>query len=504
MAPSLSAYRLLATVVATAVVVHVGALWNRFAMDDLYIIVLNPLVRGPAGAWQIVTAPYWPAEFGGQLYRPLPVLSYALDRLVGSPAWFHAVNLIWHAGASAVVAALTLRLAGARAALVAGLLFAVHPVHVEAVANVVGRAELMAAAGAGTAVLTALAGRPVSWSLAAFAFGLLCKENAAVAPALIAWGWTLGMGRPTRRRALAFLAGWLAVAAAYAAIRHTVLAPYARFQDLAPVFVGADATTIRLTAITAFTDFARLLVAPLTLRADYSPLERTAATGIGDPRVLLGLAVFAAWVALLTLAWRRQRLLEAFGLGWVGIALLPVANLIVPVGVLVAERTLYLPSAGLAIAAGVTLARVRQGRLLGLVAATLVCAGAARTVTRVPVWRDDVRVATSILDDSPNSYRGPARTGGLLQSASQPDRALRAFERAIAIFPRDAGVLVAAADAALTTNRTVLADSLLARADALCPGCDGLYRFQAAAARARGDSLTAVALLERSQRDGPP
>jgi len=164
--------------------------------------------------------------------------------------------------------------------------------------------------------------------------------------------------------------------------------------------------------------------------------------------------------------------------------------------VLVAERTLYLPSAGVVIAAGAALA-ARPGRPALAIAAALVLAGAARSAARVPVWRDDIRLTESMLDDSPSSYRGPARMGGLLQSARRPGRALEAYRQAVRIYDRDPGVFVAAADAAITLGRPDLADSLLARAAALCPGCDGLFRFQAAAARARGDTLTAAALLAR-------
>src|SRR5204862_268891 len=82
---------------------------------------------------------------------------------------------------------------GERAALAAGLLFAVHPVHVEAVANIVGRAEVMAGLFAILAVYAALAHDRLWWSAAALAAGLLSKENAVVAPALIAWGWMLGL-----------------------------------------------------------------------------------------------------------------------------------------------------------------------------------------------------------------------------------------------------------------------------------------------------------------------
>ena len=133
---------------ACALVPYMPALWNGFALDDLYIIVWNPLVQSVQGAWRAFAAPYWPPDLGGQMYRPLPLATFALDWVIGrgSPALFHAANLVWHAGAAVIVAALARRWADTTTALAAGLIFAVHPVHVEAVANVVGRAELMAAA----------------------------------------------------------------------------------------------------------------------------------------------------------------------------------------------------------------------------------------------------------------------------------------------------------------------------------------------------------------------
>jgi hypothetical protein len=346
------------------------------------------------------------------------------------------------------------------------------------------------------AVWSALSGRHPFGAVAAFAVALFCKENAIVVPALVVWAWMAGIGRPARRRAAALLGGWLVAAAGWAAVRTIVLAPHTGMRDLAPVFVGLDAVGIRLTAVAALADVARLLAVPVSLRADYSPLERTAVLGPGDARFLAGLAVAVAWGALVALALRRGRRAEALGLGWAAVAFLPVSNLVLPVGVLVAERTLYLPSVGVAIAAGAALAAI-PARRAGVAVAILVLTGAARSATRVPVWRDDLRLTESILDDSPGSYRGPARTGGLLQSARQPASALDAYLQATRLFDRDPAVFIAAADAAITTGRPDLADSLLGRARALCPACGGLYRFQAAAARARGDSATASALLGR-------
>ena len=138
-------------------------------MDDVYIVVFNPLIHTPSGIWRAFAHPYWPPEFAGKMYRPLVVAGFALDRLTASAMWYHFVNLLWHAGATVAVAALARRWAGETAALVAGLVFAVHPVHVEAVANVVGRAELMAACFSLLAVYAALERDSVGWTAAALA-----------------------------------------------------------------------------------------------------------------------------------------------------------------------------------------------------------------------------------------------------------------------------------------------------------------------------------------------
>ena len=490
--------RLYLAVVACALIPHLPALWNGFAMDDLYIIAFNPLVHGVQGVWGAFVAPYWPPDLGGQMYRPLPLASFALDWAIvgGHPALFHATNLLWHAGVAVAVAALARRFVEPTAALVAGLIFAVHPVHVEAIANVIGLGELMAAAGVCLAVYAAVVRQHVVWSGLALLLGLLSKENAVVAPGLIVWAWIVGISRPTQRRMIEFAASWVVIGGVYLVVRGIVLHPYARLHAIAPVFLGESAFAGRLTAVAALADVVRLLVAPLTLRVDYSPAERTLVRSLLDGRFALGLVCLALWAGLLFLAWRKGRRFEAFGLGWIAIAFLPVSNLLFSTGVLLAERTLYLPSVGLALAAGATLARLPASRLRAVIA-VLVLAGGIRSALRVPVWHDDFAVTQSILEDSPDSYRGPARMAVLYQSHRQPARALGALREAMNIYDRDPTLFIAGADAALTLGQSRLADSLLMRAEQLCYRCPGSLRTQALAARSRGDSAVADSLLAR-------
>src|SRR5207249_3362391 len=187
--------------------------------------------------------------------------------------------------------------AGDAAGLVAGLVFAVHPVHVEAVANVVGRNELMAAVFTLLAVYAALEHGSVLWSAAALAAAVLSKENGAVAPGLITLAWILGVRpAPPRRRLAMFVASWIVLGVAYMSLRWVVLHGFLRGPgNTAPVFLGLDSFEIRLTATAALGDVARLLLFPLALSADYSPDHRTAVHGLLDGR----LAVVAALVVVL-------------------------------------------------------------------------------------------------------------------------------------------------------------------------------------------------------------
>src|SRR3989442_15483626 len=142
-----TAGRLAAGVGALAVVVYAGGLANGFALDDVALVADNTLVHAVSGFWRAFALPYWPPALGGyHLYRPLAVATYTLDWLVapGHAWWFHAGNGGGHAGARAAVGLLARRWRGDVAGLVAGALFAVHPLHVGAVAHRVRRTGLLA------------------------------------------------------------------------------------------------------------------------------------------------------------------------------------------------------------------------------------------------------------------------------------------------------------------------------------------------------------------------
>ena len=487
--------------------VYLGALRNHFAWDDTQIILKSDLVHAWSGVWRAFVVPYWPSDWGGFLYRPLTVATFAVDWHLGGPGWFHAVNIVWHGGASVLVALLAARWIGAgdqaaeiRAGLVAGLAFAVHPVHVEAVANVVGRAELMAAVFTLLSVYAAVERGSVGWSAVAWVAGLLSKENAAVAPALIVSAWALGLGRagrlkPTRRQMAAFAASWIVIGLVYGLARGAVLHPYPQRFNRAPVFAGLSGVDIRLTGVAALADLLRLLVFPLTLRVDYSPDERMAIRSIADPSFIAGALALVCWAIILGLAWRRRRNDVVMGLLWIAFAYAPVANLLFPVGVIMAERTLYLPSVGIALLLA-SWVRGLNTRATAVLVGAAVLAGGVRSWLRVPVWRTDEHVMLSILEDSPASYRGPMSAGIVYLEEGFPAKAYDALDSAIAIYPLDGRLYLLKAHAAFDIGRSDLVDSILVPVKRAClPGCGAdFYEDEAILARQIGDRIMADSL----------
>src|SRR5207253_1123821 len=106
-----------------------------FTQDDISIIETSTRLHG-LGAWkEILTLPYWPPPAEPDLYRPLASVFLAMQYVIGAGdvLVFRVVSCALYAAASVGVLAMCSRIVSRRAALVAALLFASHPVHVEVV-----------------------------------------------------------------------------------------------------------------------------------------------------------------------------------------------------------------------------------------------------------------------------------------------------------------------------------------------------------------------------------
>ncbi len=436
--------------VLVAVCAFANALSNGFVLDDRGIVLGNPLVQHWAQSWRAFTLPYWPEALGGGQYRPLAIVHFALDWRIGggAAAWFHAVNVAWHALATVLVWRLAGQLMRPWPALACAALFAVHPVHVETVANVVGRLEGMGAVFALGVVLAHRASSRLAVPLLAFA--LLSKENAIVAVALVLANDLLLEPGAWRRRAGLYV-GYAVVVAAYAATLATVFHDQP-FHVVTGTLADASLGTRLWTVATVVPHYVRLLLLPASLSADYEPQVIPAASGLTAAGAV-GLLLLISYVSAVAMTWRRHPPL-AFALAWVALALAPVANVFFVSGVTLAERSLYLPSVGAMLALGVAIDAGYRQRLRLTLGALVVAflAGAVRTWTRTPAWRDDRAYVMTLLADHPESYRAHWVAGRVHRAAGRLDAAGRELEQARRLFSRSAKIYVEAAEVALASG----------------------------------------------------
>lgn len=421
-----------------------------FQFDDLNVIVADARVQS-LGAW-LHSLP---------AIRPLLRLSYALNHALGDgPAGFRLVNVLVHA-ANACLVLLLLESLGLRcglepararsAALLAALLFALHPVQTEAVTYVSGRSSSLS----GMFALGSL----LAWSrsfeglheragrVLAFALGLAAlavKESAIVLPlAMLLWAWVPGDAAVALRRRQLRSALGCAALLAVAGLVLLALTPYA---DMVRHSVTRrDPWQNLLAQAQALPWLLGQLARPWQLNADPDLRPVGAAS-------LASLATLAATVVALAAAalGARRRPAVAFAVLWCAVWLLPV-NLLFPREDFANDRQLYLALIGPAWLAGWCCARlawpqrapdarVATGLAAGvanvLVAALLVTLGAL-TVARNRVYANEVRFWWATAQASPGKARVWNNLGYAYARACRDPEARAAFAQAAELDPLD-------------------------------------------------------------------
>jgi hypothetical protein len=477
-----------------AVASSAASLGNGFAYDDVHAIQRNPAVHSIHGLDRFFTQTYWPPgkfQGGATLWRPLASLAFAVEWVVGrgSPLAFHLANLLLYVAVCLALLWVTGLLLPPACAWLVAALFAAHPVHVEAVANSVGQSELWV----GLYVLLAIglflryrtdAGLAHGARLAIYllyALACLTKDNGLILIGLLlaAELTVVRDRRPLSSRLLALKSFWIAlaaIAAGYLVARFAVTGTLAGDYPHVAVAIASFPERL-LTMLRMGLEWARLLAWPAHLRADYSPPEFDRAGSFGMEQaagaLLVVLVGVAAWVA------RRRRPEITFGILWAGAALFPVSNLLLKSGVLVAERTLFLPSAGVMLAVGGGLAAWLEReqrrtwlttRLAWSAAAVLIGLGVWRSALRQPVWRDNGTLFSQTVRDAPRSYRAHWVYGLYLFDHGNHDAAFAELESAISLYPRDASLYGDVGDVYRSAGRCDLSVTDYQQALAMDPG----------------------------------
>jgi protein O-mannosyl-transferase len=493
-------------VVSACALVYLSALSGGFVYDDTLQIVLNERLHSWDSLPRAFTADVWDFQEDftpSPEYRPFFLVYLTLCyQLFGlAPLWWHLLSIGAHAAVSVMVFRLSLRLgAGVWASVLAALLFAVHPVHVESVAWISGITDPLAA----LFFIPALTGfvryrqegarKWLALSLASYALSLLCKETAIVLP-LVLFVWDVArdasqsLSQRLKRTALA-CAPYIAVTALYAAARLLALG------WLGAQTKSASGAQVFLSAPYLLAAHLRLLVAPLGLSTNYGSYT---ISSVGDARFLVSVCVLVALAFCVYLLRRR------FDTGcWIALALtiaplLPVLNVAIfhpqdPVH----DRYLYLPSVGFCFIVSRIALRQSKTLVVALCPALLIAFGSL-TVRQNRVWRDETSLWERAVEVSPESTWAHANMADAYARRGMYAEALDEYMAVVRLDGRDAHAYSLAAQMWLRLGDAERAEAMLRRARSTAPRDAAAAALLGTVLMSRGDLKGARENLEAAR-----
>lgn len=424
---------------AIAIAIYLPTLRYEYVLDDKVVMTENNYVKqGWAGIGTILTTESLEGNLGkrsdlviGARYRPLSLVTFAMEySLWGlNPMMSHLINVLLHGLLALVLFRLLhLMLPDKRTwyfslPFIITLLYLLHPIHSEAVANVKGRDEIMAALGAFGALIYSLlyarSGKILYNIISGILLflGLLSKESAL--PMLAVIPLTLYFFTKSNRNIL--------INSTLPAIAATVFYLMMRYNAVG-YFLG-NAGQVTNVMLNPFLDVApldqfgtilytlglyvKLLIFPHPLTIDYYPYH-IPIISLFDWRALASLSLY---IGLIFIAIRgfRQKTIPAYGILFYLLTISIVSNLLVSLGVFMSERFVFIPSFGFSLVLGWLLVeqlpqwvKINNIKPQILTIATVVLIGAGYLIKlfdRLPDWQNEYELNMSAATVSPNSAR---------------------------------------------------------------------------------------------------
>ena len=494
---------------------------NSFHFDDIHTIVDNPWVRDvrhiPRYFTDATTFSVLPAN---QSYRPVLQATLAIDyRLAGgySPGTFQTTTFLWFVLEIALIYVLTSAVGqrvaadreGARsAALLAAVVYALHPLCAETVNYVVQRGEVLSAVGVvGSVALYARAPglRRFGAYLVPLIVGALAKPSALITPAILAtyvWLFETADGDPLRRRGLATLRAVLP--SLFVAVGLALLIR----AKLPLTYVAGSASPGHYWLIQPFVAlrYSLWLLAPIDLSAD---LDWGLAAGLSDPRVWYGLVFVAGLIGAAIWASRSAATRPiAFGVFWFLFSLLPTSA--VPFAEVANCQRPFLPLAGLAIASAWSVhlwwsrtASPMRRRWLAAGVALVLTAAAAGVHARNAVWRTEETLWHDVTLKSPTNGRGLMNYGLTRMAQGDYQTAIEYFQRAVIYAPSYSLAHTNLAIAYGGAGRPADAEREFKEGVRLAPADWRSHLFYGRWLRSAGRTADAIATLQRAAALNP-
>lgn len=444
-------YKMPVIVFALALLVGVPTLFNDFAWDDTYLVLQNSAIHDLTTAWELFTKPwasgvaYALGETQNQAYyRPLALLSMAIDWALSgpNPIFFHATNILIHAFAALFLALWLSRLfpEQPKVPLIVSLLWAVHPVHTEAIALVSYRTTLLSGlfTFAGLYLLSPSAGvgRTIL-GLLSFCLALLSKETALIFPALLFLS-DFFFCRPQaalRQKVVSQYVPLLFVSLLYWVLRVTITGP-----GVYDWFAGLSAWQKALIGPRIFFLYVRLTFIPYPLCPFYDWDVLGVPKSPFEPDILSGAVLFIITIFTIVLFVRRKSAV-AFGLSFFLVGLLPFSH-IVPFFDAAGERFLYVPLPGILLATVLLLLlalgklKVPSGKLKIFLATAAIASFSTLTLWRLKEWKDSETILRAVRRDFPHSTSANLGLGRLLLGENRYAEAIQVLKEVVARSPK--------------------------------------------------------------------
>lgn len=425
---------------------------HQYALDDIPIVRENSLIKKGADISALFKTHYWAGKPNANdkgLYRPFTLASYAIQYQVSGdrPEPFHWTNALLH-GIVCLLILLTIKLlfGSEFIGLVSAGLFAVHPIHTEAVAGIVGRAELLSLLFILLSIYLFFSSfYQNSWKkwlllfsvLVTSAAAALSKELGFLIPLFILLSFLLEARKKRAINRIIPQTGTFIGVLILMIILWMVRANITSDTVTHELWRGVSSTERIATSLRTCLEYVGMLVFPIKLSADYWSTE-VPLIGLNKPIVYVSIIVIIASV-IFALKLRKRVPAFTWGIFFFGISLFPVSNIPFAIGVLKAERILYAPSLGFIVALASLLYLIYQHKkyrsFLYILIAVYSMVLATKTWMRNPVWKNNFTLSRATVLTSPDSPRMNNLLGQAYKKQKKPDQALYYLERAVASRP---------------------------------------------------------------------
>jgi protein O-mannosyl-transferase len=486
-------------------------------IDDKSYVTNNPYVSNGINLRSVVWA--FASSHSGN-WHPVTWLSHMLDvQLFGlNPHGHHFTNLFLHSIATLLVLFLFSKFTGLlwRSAFVAAM-FALHPLHVESVAWIAERKDVLSAACFGSTLLFyfkyAKSGSSPAYWLAGLSFviGLMSKPMLVTVPVVMLlldyWPldrYRLHHGRDVDAPAATFVALLKEKIPFFlASLASSAVTVYAQQKAGAVTAVKAVSVCHRIeNALLAYVAYLWKTIWPLHL-AVYYPLKSSFPLW----QVAASLALLIA-VSVAVFKSRRTHPYLVVGWGWFLIMLVPVIGIVQVGDQAMADRYSYLPSIGLFIMAawGVPdLLRARpQRRLIApALAGFVIAAMSVLSWQQVGFWRDDITLFRHALAETSDNYFVHNVLGLALADAKQKDEAIVELKESLRIYSNYAEAHINLGMLLAQKGDLAAATSEFRTATALDPNDPDGHKYLGTALLAQGDRSGAVREYQRASQLEP-